>query len=183
MSRCTIGPMTTRVHPPPSSDHSNTAGPSRLSSPTQHLPTRLQSNDMPPPSSTLPSRKRKLAPTQPTASPIPSSPSVSETSGDARDAEYEPVSHPPARAASKRTKAATGGSTSQPAVARGGSATSSTGRGMSREALRKANHSLIERRRREKINFALGELRDMVPGLGDAEGGKGGEFKLEVSQF
>lgn len=52
---------------------------------------------------------------------------------------------------------------------------------MSREALRKQNHSLIERRRREKINHALGELRDMVPGLGDAEGGKGGEFKLEVS--
>lgn len=52
---------------------------------------------------------------------------------------------------------------------------------MSREALRKANHSLIERRRREKINFALGELRDMVPGLGDEKGGKAGEFKLEVS--
>jgi hypothetical protein len=53
---------------------------------------------------------------------------------------------------------------------------------MSREALRKANHSLIERRRREKINFALGELRGMVPGLGDEKGGKAGEFKLEVSQ-
>ena len=52
---------------------------------------------------------------------------------------------------------------------------------MSREALRKANHSLIERRRREKINFALGELRGMVPGLGDEKGGKAGEFKLEVS--
>lgn len=51
---------------------------------------------------------------------------------------------------------------------------------MSREALRKANHSLIERRRREKINFALGELRGMVPGLGDEKGGKAGEFKLEV---
>ena len=53
---------------------------------------------------------------------------------------------------------------------------------MSREALRKANHSLIERRRREKINFALGELRGMVPGLGEESGtgGKGGEFKLEV---
>ncbi|WWC92144.1 uncharacterized protein L201_007098 [Kwoniella dendrophila CBS 6074] len=50
---------------------------------------------------------------------------------------------------------------------------------MSREALRKANHSLIERRRREKINAALGELRIMVPGLGE-EGGKAGEFKLEV---
>jgi hypothetical protein len=52
---------------------------------------------------------------------------------------------------------------------------------MSREALRKANHSLIERRRREKINFALGELRGMVPGLGEEKGGKAGEFKLEVS--
>ena len=52
-------------------------------------------------------------------------------------------------------------------------------RPMSREALRKANHSLIERRRREKINFALGELRAMVPGLSGAEA-KGGEFKLEV---
>lgn len=54
---------------------------------------------------------------------------------------------------------------------------------MSREQLRKANHSLIERRRREKINFALGELRGMVPGLGAEEGGggKAGEFKLEVS--
>jgi hypothetical protein len=53
---------------------------------------------------------------------------------------------------------------------------------MSREALRKANHSLIERRRREKINFALGELRGMVPGLGEEKGGKAGEFKLEVSR-
>lgn len=52
---------------------------------------------------------------------------------------------------------------------------------MSREAVRKANHSLIERRRREKINFALGELREMVPGLGEEKGGKAGEFKLEVS--
>jgi hypothetical protein len=51
---------------------------------------------------------------------------------------------------------------------------------MSREQLRKANHSLIERRRREKINSALSELRSMVPGLGE-EGAKGGEFKLEVS--
>jgi len=51
---------------------------------------------------------------------------------------------------------------------------------MSREQLRKANHSLIERRRREKINSALSELRGMVPGLGE-DGGKGGEFKLEVS--
>ncbi|TXT11083.1 hypothetical protein VHUM_01834 [Vanrija humicola] len=52
---------------------------------------------------------------------------------------------------------------------------------MSREQLRKANHSLIERRRREKINAALSDLREMVPGLGgEGAGGKGGEFKLEV---
>ncbi len=55
------------------------------------------------------------------------------------------------------------------------------GRPMSREQLRKANHSLIERRRREKINSALADLRGMVPGLGEENGGKGGEFKLEVS--
>jgi hypothetical protein len=40
---------------------------------------------------------------------------------------------------------------------------------------------LIERRRREKINFALGELRGMVPGLREEKGGKAGEFKLEVN--
>lgn len=62
----------------------------------------------------------------------------------------------------------------------GSGAGSGKGTKMSREALRKANHSLIERRRREKINFALGELRGMVPGLGDEKGGKAGEFKLEV---
>lgn len=57
------------------------------------------------------------------------------------------------------------------------------GRPMSREQLRKANHSLIERRRREKINSALADLRAMVPGLGEDNGGKGGEFKLEVSRM
>ena len=57
-----------------------------------------------------------------------------------------------------------------------------SGRTVSREALRKANHSLIEKRRREKINSALADLRDMVPGLGDTGGGgKANEFKLEVS--
>lgn len=39
---------------------------------------------------------------------------------------------------------------------------------------------MIERRRREKINAALSDLRDMVPGLGGET--KGGEFKLEVSR-
>lgn len=63
-----------------------------------------------------------------------------------------------------------------------------------RESQRKINHSIIEKRRREKINAALAELRSLVPenggGLdgeeGDCEGGTGGgksgkgEFKLEV---
>lgn len=52
---------------------------------------------------------------------------------------------------------------------------------LSREALRKANHSMIERRRREKINHAFSELRGMVPGLGGGGEGMKGEFKLEVS--
>lgn len=55
------------------------------------------------------------------------------------------------------------------------------GRPLSREQIRKANHSLIERRRREKMNKAFADLRSMVPGLsGESEGIKG-EFKLEVS--
>ncbi|KAJ9119186.1 hypothetical protein QFC22_003678 [Naganishia vaughanmartiniae] len=54
------------------------------------------------------------------------------------------------------------------------------GRPLSREQLRKANHSMIERRRREKMNTAFSNLRGMVPGL-NAEGeGIKGEFKLEV---
>ncbi|EIW69773.1 hypothetical protein TREMEDRAFT_61539 [Tremella mesenterica DSM 1558] len=61
---------------------------------------------------------------------------------------------------------------------RGGQKVGGGGKQLSREQLRKANHSLIERRRREKINFALQELRGMVPGLGETKGG--GEFKLEV---
>mgnify|MGYP002718973782 CR=1 FL=1 len=54
------------------------------------------------------------------------------------------------------------------------------GRPLSREQLRKANHSLIERRRREKMNKAFADLRAMVPGLSTESEGLKGEFKLEV---
>lgn len=90
------------------------------------------------------------------------------------DSEYNPR-----RAGSAKSKRAPPAAASKTPA--GKVTTGPNGRPMSREALRKANHSLIERRRREKINFALGELREMVPGLGgDGPGGKGGEFKLEV---
>ena len=124
-------------------------------------------NSMPPPISVVPqsqSRKRKLIP-EPNLGPSASTSKISSPSSepmsspDPDDSEY-----PPSRG--KRSGGGKGGN--------------GNGRPLSREALRKANHSLIERRRREKINHALGELRSMVPGLGDA-GGKGGEFKLEVS--
>jgi len=106
-----------------------------------------------------------MPPPQTTIMPFPrkreqsSSPEASE-----EEEEYQPGP------STKRTKK----------VPSGSGAGSGKGTKMSREALRKANHSLIERRRREKINFALGELRGMVPGLGDEKGGKAGEFKLEV---
>ena len=108
---------------------------------------------MPPPQTTIMPFPRKREQT--------SSPEDSE-----EEEEYQPG---PSSSSSKRAKKVPGG------VSGGGKGTK-----MSREALRKANHSLIERRRREKINFALGELRGMVPGLGDEKGGKAGEFKLEV---
>ena len=92
-----------------------------------------------------------------------------EQTSSPEDSEEEEEYQPGPSSSSKRVKKAPGG------VSGGGKGTK-----MSREALRKANHSLIERRRREKINFALGELRGMVPGLGDEKGGKAGEFKLEV---
>lgn len=73
---------------------------------------------------------------------------------------------------------------------------------------RKVSHSLIERRRREKINDCLGTLKTMVPhcreegerkearakergrkrgkkdegGMGDDEGNRGGLHKLEILQ-
>lgn len=102
------------------------------------------------------------------------SPPGSVSDDDGEDSEYNPRS----RAAGGKAKRAAPPPKATPA---GKVTTGPNGRPMSREALRKANHSLIERRRREKINFALGELREMVPGLGgDGPGGKGGEFKLEV---
>jgi len=107
---------------------------------------------MPPPQTTIMPFPRKREQT--------SSPEDSE-----EEEEYQPG---PPTSSSKRAKKVPSGNG-------GGKGTK-----MSREALRKANHSLIERRRREKINFALGELRGMVPGLGDEKGGKAGEFKLEV---
>jgi hypothetical protein len=109
---------------------------------------------MPPPQTTIMPFPRKREQT--------SSPEDSE-----EEEEYQPGP------STKRTKKVPGGT----------GAGSGKGTKMSREALRKANHSLIERRRREKINFALGELRGMVPGLGDEKGGKAGEFKLEVCQL
>ena len=50
-----------------------------------------------------------------------------------------------------------------------------------REQLRKTNHSVIEKRRREKINEALAALRELVPhDKQDGDGKEDKEFKLEV---
>lgn len=129
---------------------------------------------MPPPSTTIMIRKR--------VSTVSASPSSPEDDDEDMEEEYRPVASSSSSAKRPNT-AGTGGAGMRRAIAPK-SAQQATGRQptkQSREALRKANHSLIERRRREKINFALGELREMVPGLGDEKGGKAGEFKLEVS--
>ncbi|KAK6906805.1 hypothetical protein I203_100792 [Kwoniella mangroviensis CBS 8507] len=148
--------------------------------------------NMPPP--TIPSnRKRKSGP-QPIA-PAPathsallsrhlmqqqSSPSASISSlsvdQDQEDDEYVPKTI--SSTSRKSASGVIGGKRKQPSTSNGQSHNGKPTK-QSREALRKANHSLIERRRREKINAALGELRRMVPGLGE-DGGKTGEFKLEV---
>ncbi|ORX41238.1 hypothetical protein BD324DRAFT_606846 [Kockovaella imperatae] len=123
---------------------------------------------MAPPSSTAP-RKRKLANVTASNALSESSPSADSADGEYRE---EDEDYAPKQSSSKRQ--------SKPkATSKSTSSNNGGGRQLSREALRKANHSMIERRRREKINAALGELRQMVPGLGDT-GGKGGEFKLEV---
>jgi len=98
-------------------------------------------------------------------------PSTSPDESEAEEEEYQPGP------STKRVKKSGTSTSTSTARAAGGS----KGTKSSREALRKANHSLIERRRREKINFALGELRGMVPELGEEKGGKAGEFKLEAS--
>ncbi|WVQ95761.1 hypothetical protein IAU59_002860 [Kwoniella sp. CBS 9459] len=118
---------------------------------------------------------------------VRSSPSTSVSSldhdhdqDDDNDNEYLP--RPPSKSikqsvGTKKRNAGACSSATTPSQGQGGSGGKMSK--TSREALRKANHSLIERRRREKINAALGELREMVPGLGEG-GSKGGEFKLEV---
>ncbi|WWC65388.1 uncharacterized protein I303_108006 [Kwoniella dejecticola CBS 10117] len=155
---------------------------------------------MPPPS-VIPQNRRRKANPQPIApGPAPnslkhfnaqhhvqqSSPSASISSlsvdQEDDDEEYSPRHAAGPSNATRRTASSTGitngavnGKRKQPPTAAGTQKSTK----MSREALRKANHSLIERRRREKINAALGELRRMVPGLAE-DGGKAGEFKLEV---
>ncbi|WWD20505.1 hypothetical protein CI109_104981 [Kwoniella shandongensis] len=140
---------------------------------------------MPPPLSiptAVAGRKRKLLSADnnlPFTPEAPSSPSAisSSPSSPGRDDEYAPgpsrLSTATTTRRPKRTSSGAGGG-------KAGETKSTTGGRISREALRKANHSLIEKRRREKINAALGELRSMVPGLGEEGGGKVGEFKLEV---
>ena len=142
-----------RSRPPSSPIKSHT--PPQLTKTIIHPPPHRAQASMPPPS-TVPdhSRKRKAASAvqlYPSASPSPT------PEADDEDVEYTPA---PAKRVAKASSKGNG---------RGG---------MSREQLRKANHSLIERRRREKINAALAELREMVPGLSGES--KGGEFKLEV---
>ena len=150
--------------------------------PTPHVSSSPGDTSMPPPSFLPAARKRKIAPAAPVPSPSPVPFSVSHSDNhddddDDDDAdvdvdEYAPnVPLPNSTSISKRHPSKNTKSTIHPKP---------PGKPMSREALRRANHSLIERRRRDKINVALQNLRDMVPGLGADQGGKGGEFKLEV---
>ncbi|KIR39625.1 hypothetical protein I307_01507 [Cryptococcus deuterogattii 99/473] len=149
---------------------------------------------MPPQSSTATAsnRKRKILPMARSQDSTPSSPSLSESSSlisDDGDEEYAPEPARSTRTAKRPRdndfKSSTGGRSGLTTNSHGngnrtgGGNNKTKGKGMSREQLRKVNHSLIERRRREKINAALNELRRMVPGLGE-NGGKCGEFKLEV---
>ncbi|OXG81089.1 hypothetical protein C348_03450 [Cryptococcus neoformans Gb118] len=142
--------------------------------------------------STANNRKRKILPMTCSQDSTPSSPALSESSSlisDDGDGEYAPEPVRPIRKAKRPRdndfKSNSGGRSGATTNSHGNSSVTAGGnskvkaKGMSREQLRKVNHSLIERRRREKINAALNELRRMVPGLGE-NGRKGGEFKLEV---
>lgn len=126
----------------------------------------------------------------------------SEESDDNDNDEYIPVSTKPSKSAftsgsrgktakhksrsTKATKMSVDDEDTSHATAPISDVTSSRkgphGRPLSREQLRKANHSLIERRRREKMNKAFADLRSMVPGLSAEAEGLKGEFKLEVSR-
>lgn len=130
-------------------------------------------------------RKRKsYTDVRSSASPAPESSASPSSHAEEGDSEYDPSRLHNAQRAPVRAKRAI---QAKPAPAPAAPPAQAQkigpgGRPMSREQLRKANHSLIERRRREKINAALSDLREMVPGLGsEGTGGKGGEFKLEVS--
>nr|ODN95407.1 hypothetical protein L204_03946 [Cryptococcus depauperatus CBS 7855] len=124
---------------------------------------------MPPPT-TAPCRKRKTLPTQETSL-------MSSGGEEESDEEYAPG---PSRPRQKKTATARNALVERAGLdAQGGTTSKVKQKGVSREQLRKVNHSLIERRRREKMNAAFNQLRRMVPGLGE-NGGKGGEFKLEV---
>lgn len=104
--------------------------------------------------------------------------SVRSTSTQRGKKEHKPVHKSRSAKASKMSVDEQKASNSSNPVA---SLKGAHGRPLSREQIRKANHSLIERRRREKMNKAFADLRSMVPGLsGESEGIKG-EFKLEVS--
>jgi len=91
---------------------------------------------LPPP----PSRARKIIQMKPKSSPT--------TSSSASDASYQPATLP-----SKNGSASTGSKRKQP------SATSAAGR----KIARKTAHSIIERRRRSKMNEEFGVLKDMIP--------------------
>lgn len=158
-------------------------GPSRIHTPT--IIPKYSSTNMPPPSQLPSTSSSSRPPTRKLLKAIKSqdeeeSSSSGSSSSNGADADFEPTPPPKNIGTStglkRKRNESNNNSTSNQMIEK-----PVKGKGLSREQLRKVNHSLIERRRREKINAALDQLRCMVPGLGEASGGKGGEFKLEVS--